>query len=188
MGQPWGLDGPEFLALYAVVFVVWCAVVVLVRAEVRGFAPRTSSYAPDLYERAFLHGGRDRVVDTALAGLIEDGSVRVTRSRKLHRTRDDGADDAQRAVLSLLGRESVLAALRRAFRRSGYCDPMRRRLVEEGLLVTSGVHTALRVLVWGFPLLALVAVVRGVNGILLGYPVGYLILEFAATLIAWRSR
>lgn len=185
MGQPWGLSGPDFLALYAGVLAAWCAVVVLVRAEVRGFSFQPARYVPGLYERAFLNGGSDRVADTALAGLIEDGSIRATRSRQLHRIKADGADDAQRAVLSVLGRESGLAPLRTAFRRSGFCDAMRRRLIDEGLLVTPGVHTALRVLVWGFPLLALIAVVRGVNGLALGYPVGYLFLEFAATLIAW---
>ncbi|TWF93857.1 TIGR04222 domain-containing membrane protein [Saccharopolyspora dendranthemae] len=95
MEQPWGLSGPEFLLLYGIALVVWCAIVVVVRTVVKQASKsRTDSHVLGLYERAFLHGGSDRVADTALAGLIEAGRVRVTRSRKLHRISTDGEDDA----------------------------------------------------------------------------------------------
>lgn len=187
MEQPWGLSGPEFLLLYGIALVVWCAIVVVARAEVkRTGEPRTDGHVLGLYERAFLHGGSDRVADTALAGLIEAGRVRVTRSRKLHRISTDGKDDdVQREVLVPAGREGTIASPRKAIRLSGHCDVLRDRLVEEGLLVGPRARAVLGVLVWGFPLLALIAVVRGVNGVRLGYPVGYLVLATAATLVLW---
>ncbi|MEB3371589.1 TIGR04222 domain-containing membrane protein [Saccharopolyspora mangrovi] len=188
MEQPWGLSGPEFLVLYGGAVVVWCAVVAVVGSAVKAQrSPGTVTHVPDLYERAFLNGGGDRVVDTALAGLIDDGRVRVTRAQELHRADIGGEDDVQREVWSLIGRPGKLGPLRKAFRRSDVCDSLRRRLVDEGLLVTPRPHALLRALVRGFPVLALIAVVRGVNGLVLGYPVGYLVLELAATLIAWAA-
>jgi uncharacterized protein (TIGR04222 family) len=186
MEQPRGLSGPEFLALYGGALVVWCVVVALVGAAVKAQrSPGTVTHVPDIYERAFLNGGGDRVVDTALAGLIDDGRVRVTRAQELHRVDIGGEDDVQREVWSLVGRPGKLSPLRKAFRRSDVRESLRGRLVDEGLLVTPGPHAFLRALVRGFPVLALIAVVRGVNGLVLGYPIGYLLLELAATLIAW---
>ncbi|WP_145741774.1 hypothetical protein [Saccharopolyspora dendranthemae] len=84
-----------------------------------------------------------------------------------------------------VGAEGTLASPRKAIRLSGHCDTLRQRLVEEGLLVRPRAQAVLGVLVWGFPLLALTAVVRGVNGVRLGYPVGFLVLALAATLVIW---
>lgn len=188
MEQPWGLSGPEFLVLYGGAVVVWCAVVAVVGSAMKAQrSPGTVTHVPDTYERAFLNGGGDRVVDTALAGLIDDGRVRVTRAQELHRVDIGGEDEVRREVWSLVGRPGTLAPLRKEFRRSDVCDSLRRRLVDDGLLVTPGPHAFLRALVWGFPVLALIAVVRGVNGLVLGYPIGYLLLELAATLIAWAA-
>ncbi|GAB3679017.1 TIGR04222 domain-containing membrane protein [Saccharopolyspora tripterygii] len=187
MEQPWGLSGPEFLLLYGMGLIVWCAIVVVARAVVKDMGkPVGETGGLGLYERAYLHGGSDRVADTALAGLIHDGRVRVSRSRKLHRVSTQGEDDeVQREVLALAGSEGTISEPRKAIRLSGHCDTLRRRLVEEGFLVPSGAHAVLRLLVWGFPILALIAVVRGVNGVRLGYPVGFLFFEFAVTLLLW---
>lgn len=187
MEQPWGLSGPEFLLLHGMGLVVWCAIVVVARAVVKGMGkPRAEAGGLGLYERAYLHGGSDRVSDTALAGLIHGGRVRVSRSQKLQRVSAHGEDDeVQREVLALAGREGTISAPRKAIRLSGHCDTLRRRLVEEGFLVPSGAHAVLRLLVWGFPILALIAVVRGVHGVRLDHPVGFLVLEFAVTLVVW---
>ncbi|WP_165944783.1 TIGR04222 domain-containing membrane protein [Saccharopolyspora terrae] len=186
MDQPWGLSGPEFLVLYGGVLVAWCVIVVLFRAKVKAQrSPADVAHVPDVYERAFLNGGSDRVADTALAGLVDNGRVRINRRHKLQRIDIGDEDEVQRHVWSLIDRRGRLDRLRKAFRRSGYCGSMQQRLIDHGLLVPPGAQTALRVLVWGFPLLALIAVVRGVNGLRLGHPVGFLVLELGVTVTAW---
>jgi hypothetical protein len=57
----------------------------------------------DVYDVAFLTGGVQRVVDTALVALIESGRVRVHAPRELAAVRPDRRHPVEGAVLDALG-------------------------------------------------------------------------------------
>src|SRR4051794_5736671 len=57
----------------------------------------------DVYEAAFLAGGRARVVDTALVGLVETGGVRVQRAGQLSVVDDRPRHPIEDAVLAAIG-------------------------------------------------------------------------------------
>jgi len=194
-GRPWGLNGPEFLELYAAVllglvalcFAVWS----LPRLGRAGGREHRAEIGP--YELAFLNGGANRVADTALAGLMEASTLRVSRTHEgsVHTTDGAAADEFQELVVDhhlRSGTEIVgmLRGARRAVRRSGRCEPIERRLRERGLIVSAAARGLVAALVALFPLLAAIGVVRAVHGAALGYPIGFLIVEIALTAVAWR--
>jgi hypothetical protein len=57
----------------------------------------------DLYETAYLAGGPDRVVDTAVVALVETGRVRVQRSGELSVVDDRPWHEVEAAVLAAVG-------------------------------------------------------------------------------------
>src|SRR4051794_26054593 len=57
----------------------------------------------DVYEAAFLAGGPDRVVETALVALVETGRVRVQRGGQLSVVDDRSRHPVEDAVLAAIG-------------------------------------------------------------------------------------
>jgi hypothetical protein len=96
----------------------------------------TDTTALDVYDAACLAGGPDRMVDTALAVLLESGRVRVQRSAQLTVVDPRPRDDIEAAVLAALERPGFrTAGLVRS--RAGSDERVTRvteRLVREGLL------------------------------------------------------
>ena len=91
--------------------------------------------ARDVYDVAYLAGGRRRVVETAVVALEERGALRAQRSGELTALQRTSVQPAEQAVLSLLGEgRSTLPELRRAAARSAPLGALRSRLVREGLL------------------------------------------------------
>lgn len=186
MDSPWGLNGPDYLLAYALVLAMLCGCLFAVRAQAKEKQGWTGEKTdPGLYARAYLNGASGRVADTALAGLIELGAVRVNRRRELYSTGRRPADDVQRQLLEGLGDRSTVSRVRAQFKESEYCDSLLHLLREDRLIVSARHRTMLLVLLWGFPVLMLINVVRAVNGAELGFPIGGLIIELAITLFVW---
>ncbi|MEJ2886265.1 TIGR04222 domain-containing membrane protein [Actinomycetospora aeridis] len=87
MGNTWGISGPAFLGIYALLLVASALVApVLVRrldwrvARRDGEAPAPDATVEDL---ALLAGGPARLVQAAIARLVEGGVLRVGRDRHL---------------------------------------------------------------------------------------------------------
>src|SRR3954454_4873257 len=74
-----------------------------------GFGPRDGGPVMgderllDVYEAAYLAGGPDRVVETALVGLVETGGVRVQRAGQLSVVDDRPRHPIEDAVLAAIG-------------------------------------------------------------------------------------
>lgn len=200
MDQTWGLSGPEFLQLYGAALVVLLLLSVAVALLAKRDGHRSDvagASGADLgtYELAYLFGGVDRVADTAVAGLVEAGSVRVTRSRELHSLGGrwaggqwvgaQGADEYQSKVLECSWRD--INRLRRAFRVSDRGEPLRRSLERRGLVITEPRRRASELVAWLFPLLGLVGVIRLLSGVANGNPVGFLVLELFVTGLVWAG-
>lgn len=188
MDETWGLSGPEFLQLYGAALVLLLLLSVAVALPAKGDGHRSGTAAgsgADLgtYELAYLFGGVDRVAETAVAGLVETGSVRVTRSRELQVVRGEGADEYQNKVLECSWHD--VNRVRRAFRMSDLGEPLRRSLQQRGLVITEPRRRASELVAWLFPLLGLVGVARLLSGVANGGPVGFLVLELFVTGLLW---
>lgn len=97
MRQPWGLSGPQFLAIYSIAFVVSIALLFCAR-QVAGRRSTTSSM-PTPYQLAFLTGGTSRMLVLGIADLLATGQAHPTRDGRL--TMDAGyryRDAVERAI------------------------------------------------------------------------------------------
>lgn len=194
---PWGLSGPAFVVLYGFALVLVCCAVAVARA-----AARRPDFRDDTpvelgrYERAFLNGGAHRVADTAVAGLLAAGKLRISRQRRIAFVGPgEPEDEFQRLVRHHLDSHhldgyhpdssATVRDVRRAVRQSGACEPLVRSLRERQLLVPARVRRRVLGVTALFPLLMLVGVVRAVNGEVLGRPIGNLLVELLITGTAW---
>lgn len=179
----WGLSGPDFLLLYGVALVVVVAFAVYLRWAVR--RPRLAEPGPvaDANLVAYLAGGEERVVETALARLVEQGAVRVTRKGMVTRTTDTVADPLDQAVLTALGgRTREVADLVRRAVGATQVTGVATSAAARGLAISPARSSrARRGGVLAMTLLLVVGVVRLVTGIAGGYPVGHLVIELLVT-------
>ncbi|MFG1947927.1 TIGR04222 domain-containing membrane protein [Nonomuraea sp. NPDC048826] len=136
------------IALFAVVAVAVCLHVSVVGTasladdayrEMRGSVRRGRGEL-GTYELGYLAGGPLRVVNTGLAALVGQGRLRLSRGGTLHRVAgsDWPADEVERALLGAVerhgGRRGV-PEVRREVSRGPEVEAVRRRLVDQGLLV-----------------------------------------------------
>ena len=181
MEQPWGLSGPEFLSIYWIALGVALAFAIVTRIRLRSGRRDASAQSFDVDELAYLAGGPHRVVEASIARLIESEALRSTRRGTVGLTGARTAvNDVDRAVLEDASRYSrrTLNLMIPAVAQKDAVTSIGTRLADRGVLVLPDV--AKRHLRWGVaPLLLLmvVGIVRWVNGIAIGAPVGWLTLQ-----------
>ncbi len=195
MEDTWGIPGPTFLAIYAVLLVfplalglLWTISVKLDRKTSRG---TVNGPQPTVYELAYLAGGPDRVVDTAIAALVDRGTLRVSSSKQLQLTGAEPADPIERAVAkgARPGYNATTRGIRDRLRMSGPMQALGKDLEARGLVVVDQAPQIRRVvanLYLGVMILGLVRVFAGILG---DHPVGFLIpLVVVASLATLFSR
>lgn len=186
MNYPWGISGPVFLELYLVGLAVALAFAVVVRARVRRPPEPSPGQWVTVLDLAFLSGGPQRVVESAIARLVDTGMVRTSRGGML--TAVDGAstgDPVELAVLREIGAKprSVATVVRKAAR-SKAVTRTGDGLVEQRLLVApAAAREAQYRAVIGLFLLLAVGVARVVVGVRGGYPVTFLVMLLAGTAV-----
>ncbi|WP_263984978.1 TIGR04222 domain-containing membrane protein [Streptomyces sp. HPF1205] len=94
MSEPWGLSGPEFLGVYAEAVAAAHLLTAVARRLLRRGGP-DPRVMPDVYTVAVGAGGRARVVDTAVSGLVEAGRVRASRDHRITVATSEAAVDAE---------------------------------------------------------------------------------------------
>ncbi|GHF52553.1 hypothetical protein GCM10017566_27410 [Amycolatopsis bartoniae] len=172
------MSGPQFIGVYVAALVVALALMFALRRVVSR-VPVAAAQAPlSLEEAAFLVGGPHRVVDSAVAGLIDAERLRVQRGGKLQAVGRQAAGERLEQAVFAYVREHDSRTLSQVRGALGDHDVVRwahASLTERGLLVRPRVP---RLLVPALPLLAVVAlgVARLVNGVALHRPVGFLVL------------
>ncbi|GAB3438988.1 TIGR04222 domain-containing membrane protein [Actinophytocola sediminis] len=186
MSQPWGISGPGFLWLYGGALVIALAVALGVRARAR--RPQLVEQPPelDLESVAYLAGGARRVLELAIARLIEDGAVRANRGGTIRAVRDATAwDPLGDAILKKLGRGSPnINTLIRSVRATKHLDQVSAALAAFQLVLTPKAAARANRLarLWLF-LLLFVGVARFVNGIIELQPVGFLMIQLVVTVM-----
>lgn len=194
MNYTWGIPGPTFLAVYTVLLVFPLIIGLLwtIAAKLARKVPRAavSGPQPTTYELAYLAGGPDRVVDTAIAALVERGTLRVSSSKQLQLTGPEPADPIERAVARSArpGHKSTTRGIRDRLRMSGPMQALARDLEARGLAVAekaSRIHQVVSFLYVAVLALGVVRVFAGISG---DHPVAFLIplviVAAFATLIA----
>jgi uncharacterized protein (TIGR04222 family) len=96
------------------------------------------SKALDLYDAAYLAGGCDRVVDTALIVLLESGRVRARRTGELRVVELVRGDKVESAVLDAIGTRGsrTVGMVRMRAVKDKRITRIADRLVTDGLLST----------------------------------------------------
>lgn len=189
MNQPWGLSGPQFTILYFVgyigaMMVVFAVHALLTRTDVRAADTGTPL---DVDEVAYLTGGPNRVVETAIAGLALREQILVARQGRLTAVRDATPfGPVEAAVCHELARASTASKTRVLFRMRGHpsVEAIGDQARSRGLLLDPFRARVWR-LVLGVPVAVwCVGVVRAINGAALGRPIGTLTALLFATALA----
>ncbi len=83
MNQPWGLSGPEFLAIFGAGLTLTTFAPLLLR-RLLGWVPGTPlTRHLDAYEVGYLAGGPDRAADVVITELVTSGALRVDSSGRV---------------------------------------------------------------------------------------------------------
>ncbi|MCG6861789.1 MAG: TIGR04222 domain-containing membrane protein [Chromatiaceae bacterium] len=198
-GNPLALNAVGFLDWYWTMLLVLVGVAAFLRLFVTGLrarAPPTARFGEDLYVMAYLAGGPQRVLELALASLVEQGALRVnavTRELIAEQPPSEGRPQIERRVRGLLGGERHVADAAR-FRRwlehelRTSLIAMRDRLLNVGLLARPALQAkAVNPLRFGFFALLGIGVIRLIAGVADGRPVGFLAISMVLTgIVAWR--
>ncbi|SMD16390.1 TIGR04222 domain-containing membrane protein [Kibdelosporangium aridum] len=187
--EPWEISGPQFIGLYIGGVVVAFLLGFVLR---KVMWPRERPTGPVTVEEvAFMRGGPFRVVDVAIAQLLQTGAVRVDRSGTLHATGIAGRTSLEQAILQSLRRGRGNARIvKLLLRRHPAIRAIRSSLANRGLIQA---NTFAQVSVMNLPILVVfgIGIARLVNGIRLSRPVDLLwaclIVTFGLLLARWFS-
>jgi uncharacterized protein (TIGR04222 family) len=183
--QTWGISGPRFLAIYAVLLALTVLVAAIDRRRRTGGPVRMDPGMPlDAYEVAVLNGGEQLAATAAVANLRKAGALRVDGDAvEPAGPLPPGAHPIERAVYdSVLRGERRRAAfvpvLARNVRELG---EIRGRLVQLGLLWDRGPARRMRALLfWFVPVLGL-GLARLAAGLANDRPVEFLVVLLLVT-------
>jgi uncharacterized protein (TIGR04222 family) len=194
----WGISGPRFLLLYAVLGGATLLVALVAgRRALAGTGEGAAAPARlDPYEAAYLNGGSGLVATAAVSNLLRGGRL-VTGGRRRGQVRllarkapEAGVHPVEWAAYELVAAEPSrsLPEVRSGLGRSPAVAAVRERLRRGGLVPTPEQRTRYRATaLWFVPLLAL-GLARLAAGSANGRPVGFLVVLLAVTVAvaAWR--
>ncbi|WP_435124738.1 TIGR04222 domain-containing membrane protein [Actinacidiphila sp. bgisy144] len=188
--QSWGLSGPQFLALYAVLAVVAVAAVPLLWSPLRTARAHTGrpvGTRSDVYTLALVSGGGKRVVDTAVQALLAAGQVRVSRDHRIRPVSGaTAAEPVQQAVLSAITAldGADLHGVRARAGDSAAVRSVHDEAVGQGLVLGGRQRKRARRALLAPAAVLVLGVVRVVHGIAAGRPVILLCVELTALVAA----
>ncbi|MCE7009721.1 TIGR04222 domain-containing membrane protein [Kibdelosporangium philippinense] len=196
MTNPWGLSGPEFLGLYICGLVVACVATLVLRKRIRSGSARRSPEPLTVDETAFIAGGWVRVVESALANLVAHNVIRVQREGLLYPVSDARAKPESTLEERLANRVTKRQGRPLPYHLSSMSnlpeyDAIRRSLAAKGLYYYGSNRRQALVAALPLVVLLVIGIARWINGVNLGFPVGYLtgllILTVIVTLFAMRE-
>ncbi|TCO52454.1 TIGR04222 domain-containing membrane protein [Actinocrispum wychmicini] len=186
MKDTWGIPGPEFLGLYAIAFLISLLFLFAIRIHTRTGAAH-STPAPGALTRsevACLTGGPRRVVEAAVAQLVDTGQLRpVSAGYVQAAAHADGTNPVERTVIADVrryGRRST-SILTDRLAASDAVTEVTERLVRTGFLVDAGL-AARRRAIGVVPMVTVLAVgvARWFAELVNDRPIGQLTMVVAA--------
>lgn len=200
MNEPWGISGPEFLlcfglALAALLVLRIAGPPLLSRRRPLGASADDGSPPQDVHELAYLAGGADRAVDTAIAKLLESHRLRVNSSGRITSAgKTPKAPGLERSVhLAAKGSGATTAQVRKSTHVAPALRAIESNLKRRGLLSTGdGAGGLCKGIAVAYAAVLVIGIVRLVNGAELHRPVGGLIglllLALVLTIITFATR
>lgn len=178
--NPLDFKGSDFLSFYFLLSSIAVLLALLLRAKLRLPSRHRQNHpvSLDVYETAYLAGGKKRAVDTAIASLVQNKSVTVEpvqKTLRLQEPRKEFSSPIEQAVANAIGSSGQIDAVRSATTRQ--TGAIRDRLRQLGLLVMPNQSIKAQI----YPAVILVCVLAlgiakiGV-GISRGRPVGFLVM------------
>jgi uncharacterized protein (TIGR04222 family) len=184
MDQPWGLSGPQFLAVYLIGFVAALVLMFVLQAAISRAGARGVDVELDVYQAAYLASGWRRVVDTAIAGLALRDQILVARGGRL--TLASGAigdTPVELAVCGALGGTTSRPSVYRRVRRHPAVRSVGEQMRSRGLLLDGARRVLWRLVVLLPVAVWLVGLARVRNGEKLHRPTGNLVGLLAVTVV-----
>jgi uncharacterized protein (TIGR04222 family) len=188
MGDTWGISGPDFLAIYAVLLALATVVAVFDRRRRlragAGGRPMPGEVL-DTYEAAYLNGGPQLVAAAALASLRQALAIRVSDGRPVTTAElPAGAHPVERDVyraVEKLPRAGGRPSLRLLADGAPRIAELRVELERRGLALSEEQRSrARRAWLWYLPVLGL-GVARAVAGSINGKPIAFLVMLLILT-------
>jgi uncharacterized protein (TIGR04222 family) len=182
------LRGPDFLKVYAGLFVAAVVIGWVLRRWARGPAGPVPRDAADLdpLEVAYLAGGPRLAINTALASLYHAQSLRVTAGTRSLKAVRPPPDDVTRFEQGIY--HYISTAPSRSVREVHKNFPVEipaRRPAAMGLVLSAGQRASLAVMsIMPLLVLSLLGATKVAVGLSRGRPVAFLILALAATAMA----
>lgn len=187
MDQPWGLSGPEFLNIYWIALGAALVFAITTRIRMRVSLGGEPARSLDLDELAYLAGGPVRVVEASLARLIDAEALRSNRRGTVQVVGTPMVTNAvDQAVLADAGtyRSRTLTLLLPSAAGSAAVEAVGKRLSELDMVIPPEVaKSRLRTGIVPLVLLFAIGLVRWVNGLAIGAPVGWLTLQLVITAV-----
>ena len=184
----WGISGPTFLVLYGLLAVMVGACWWLARQQVRasrGFSVHPGELSRRPQELAYLNGGPQLAIFAALSAMRLHGWVAVSAGRvQAVGHLGPGATDLERAIHSVTAEPVHRAELPAFVPVGSVLQTTAERLVRAGLLVSDDARLRLRRIALWMAGVAVLGVFRLLAGISGGHPVGFLMLELLAVIVA----
>jgi uncharacterized protein (TIGR04222 family) len=184
----WGITGPAFVVLYAVLIIVVGACWSMTRQQVR--AARGSALHPGELSRrpqdlAYLNGGPQLAIFAALSAMRLHGWVAVAAG-KVQAVGHLGtsATDLERAIHSESAQPVHRTELPARASVGTVLNSTAQRLARAGLLVSDDARLRLRRGVLWMVAVAALGVIRLVAGSQDGHPIGFLIAELLVVIVA----
>jgi uncharacterized protein (TIGR04222 family) len=151
VNEPWGISAMQFLLLYLIVLGGCLAGAFYTLAKVRSSSARMSTGAPTLevYDTAYLAGGPNRVIDTAVAGLADIGRIRVGPGGQLTWVGQLARQPVELAVSERVHQGvGRLSDLRRALRHHPALTEIGRGLSSRGLIADDSKVSLAQLAAW----------------------------------------
>ncbi|MFE9918774.1 TIGR04222 domain-containing membrane protein [Micromonospora sp. NPDC005553] len=185
-GDTWGISGPTFLRYYIAAAILLVAIVAYQRFRLAvGSSGAMTADPLGPQQVAYLNGGPQLAVHSALGGLRGSGAVAVRPDRRLTTVgaAPTGLTPLDQAIHWAAHQHSRVRDLPQDERVRVALHQIRNGLEERGLLTNDAQRARARF--WATLLIALLGlgVLRFVSGLFSGRPVGYLLMTLAALLI-----
>lgn len=179
MGDTWGISGPTFLFLYAVLAAAVLIASIKVRRTIAGSSrdEPVSAIARQPHDVAYLNGGAELAVVSALTALRLRGAIWSTRGnaqRVPHA--DPGSDGLERALYSAIDAPTHRKRIPTNRGVAAALAVIEKRLSDAGLLLSAAQRRRIRGVGWWMLAVAGLGLVRLLAGIANAKPVGLLVV------------
>lgn len=193
--NPLNFTGSEFLTFYFLLSALVGFLAFLLRTYLRLPAKKLTqqSVSLDVYETAYLAEGKNRVVDTAIASLLQKEAVVIElqqRTLSLTKSAEESSHPVEQAVAKAIAADGQLDIVRSSV--TQVIDGIQNRLWQLNLLVSEEQSPKVK----NYPALLIVAllglgIAKVLVGISRGKPVGYLIAMCVGVIVMalyfWQS-